>query len=127
VKRRAEEESEDAVRKERLRRHARRVRRAPVREAPLLGGLMAREAGEVGGASAARGEFGGETLVRAWAGGLREKGRVKLWPGRDDAAGMVSAMWIGGSDERSALGVAYGVTDGGHFAGSYIPRDGDDK
>lgn len=105
----------------RLRRHARRVRPAPVRAAPLLGGLLAREAGEVGGVSS-----GGETLVRAWAGGLRAKGMLRLQP-ENIAGGTVSSMWIGPSDERSGLGVAYGIVDGMYFAGSYIPRDGDDE
>ncbi|KAK4240278.1 hypothetical protein C8A03DRAFT_31580 [Achaetomium macrosporum] len=122
VKRRAIEEKEDAQRREKLQRQANSVKRTPVRKVPLMGGLLAREIGEVGGSTVP----GAETLGRAWAGGLRAKGGVKLWPQYPDNCGMVSSMWVGGSDELE-LGIVYGALNEGLWAGAYIPRDADDK
>lgn len=122
VKRRAVEEREGERKRERLRKEAAcRVKRARVRGVPLMGGLLGREV--EGRGVGGRGEEG--VLTRAWVGGLKEKGVVELFPGNE--RGDVSAMWVGGSDERSGLGVVHALLNGSYWAASYIPRDGDDR
>jgi hypothetical protein len=119
VKRRALEEKEQAERQERMRREALTVKRARALQAPLLGGLLMREAGVTG-----RGGDAvpiGETMGKVFAGGLRAKGGVNLWPPAGSAA--MSSMWVGGGDERRGLGVAYAVFNERLLASSYIPRD----
>ncbi|KAK4038935.1 hypothetical protein C8A01DRAFT_17014 [Parachaetomium inaequale] len=124
VKRRAVEREEDVRKRERARSLAGRVRRARVLEGvPLMGGLLAREAGLPPPTAA------GETLARAWAERLRAKGVVKLWPWiSGDRGPPVTAMWVGPSATRSGLGVVFGTSDNvDALAGSYIPRDADDR
>ncbi|SPQ27314.1 cea93900-6b1f-4ed6-93aa-c5284ade975f [Thermothielavioides terrestris] len=119
VKRRALEEKEQAERQERMRREALRVKRARALQAPLLGGLLMREAGVIG-----RGGDAvpiGETMGRAFAGVLRAKGRVNLWSSAGTAA--MSSMWVGSGDARRGLGVAYAVLNERLLASSYVPRD----
>ncbi|KAK4156682.1 plasma membrane ATPase [Chaetomidium leptoderma] len=125
VKRRAAEEREEERKRERLGREAGRVKRARVMDVPLLGGLLARE---TGGGVVGGGRAGEMLLVRAWAGGLREKGSVDLWSSslRDDRHA-ISSMWVGGSDEPGELGVAFAVLDGSSTLGSYVPRDAEDR
>ncbi|GAB1313003.1 hypothetical protein MFIFM68171_03213 [Madurella fahalii] len=119
VKRRTVEEKKDAARQERLRRNQRRVKRAPVWRAPLLGAMLAREAGiELGGT---------EAPVKAWAGGLRHKGGWRPWPELRDTDETVSALWIGGGNGRSGIGVAYAGADHTGLSCSYVPRDRDDR
>lgn len=127
MRQRTAAEKEDAARREQLRRHAQRVKRAPVAEAPLLGGLLASEVDGTAGPPARGAPRRGEAVVRAWAGGLKGKGVVKLWPSVADDEGQLTALWVGGSDERTGLGVAYGVLSGSHLAYSYVPRDADDQ
>ncbi|KAH6622867.1 hypothetical protein F5144DRAFT_656663 [Chaetomium tenue] len=119
VKRRAVEAKEDKARRERRRREKGRVRRARVlslREGPLVGGLLGREA--VGGLVT-----GGEVVARAWAAGLKAKGSLSWLAPRE---GVVSAMWIRGSDVRSEMGLAYAVVNGAGPVAAYLPRDADD-
>ncbi|KXX75999.1 WD repeat-containing protein 21 [Madurella mycetomatis] len=119
VKRRISEEEKDAARQERLRRNRWRVKRATVWRAPLLGAMLAREAGiELGDA---------EAPVRAWTEGLGHRGDWRPWPELGDTDGTVSAMWIGGGDERSGIGVAYAGANRTGLSCSYIPRDQDDQ
>ncbi|KAL2160229.1 hypothetical protein VTH06DRAFT_1402 [Thermothelomyces fergusii] len=124
VKRRAAEQAEEEERRARLRRDARRVTRARVAAVPLMGGLLAREAGMSpwGGGGGA----GDEPVARAWAAGLAEKGEVRLWP---SAGGTVSAMWVGccGGGEDDGLGVVCAAADGLWPSSSFIPRDADDR
>jgi hypothetical protein len=122
VKRRAIEEKEDAQRREKLQRQAKKVKRARVRDVALMGGLLAREIGEVGCGVLP----GAENLGRAWTAGLRAKGGVKLWPDYPDNCGMISSMWVGSSSEPG-LGIVYGALNEGLWAGAYIPRDAEDK
>lgn len=87
--------------------------------APLLGAMLAREAGiELGEADAP---------VRAWAEGLGHRGDWRPWPELGDTDEIVSAMWIGGGDERSGIGVAYAGANRTGLSCSYIPRDQDDR
>jgi hypothetical protein len=123
VKRRAVEAKEEAKKRERLRRAKGRVKRAPVRDVPLLGGLLAREAGEVGRGTAAR--SAGEEVVRAWTGALKEKGTVNHWPEALEGECTVHSLWVGGNDERG-LGIMWMAGDGGCMAVSHVPRDADD-
>ena len=94
----------------------------------LMGGLLAREIGVMNGlggrsGGGGLGVDGGEVVARAWAGGLKGKGSMGRlqWPGN-----AISAMWVGGSDVKSGLGLAYAVVDGACPAASYIPRDAED-
>ncbi|KAH6621310.1 hypothetical protein B0J18DRAFT_457848 [Chaetomium sp. MPI-SDFR-AT-0129] len=140
----ATQEAEDRHR-EQVKRETDQVVRAPVMRAPLMGGLVAREAGvsELGSAGGrgdfyhgpgGGGDYGGDALMRAWVGGLRDKGGVELWgngpggtgPGTGNVRGKVSAMWVGGNEVRSGLGVVYGALGGGLLTAGYVPRDGED-
>ncbi|KAK4146528.1 WD repeat-containing protein 21 [Dichotomopilus funicola] len=113
VKRRAiaTQEAEDRHR-EQVKRETDQVVRAPVMRAPLMGGLVNREAG----------------LVSAGAGGRGTGGRGDFYHGGDHGgdAGKVSALWVGGSEVRSGLGVVYGALGGGLLTAGYVPRDGED-
>lgn len=131
------EESKRAAERRRRRRkggngevHQQQLRRARVWEAPLLGGLLMREAGVTSsppfhsssssdyscfsttgsGSDSGRGSGSWETttatttsLVGAWTAGLRDKGAVRVWSAaREGSDVMVSALWVGaGDDERS--------------------------
>ncbi|KAK4102597.1 hypothetical protein N658DRAFT_495313 [Parathielavia hyrcaniae] len=122
VKRRAVQQKDKTRRQDREKRAAGRVKRARVRGVPLLGGLLAREIGEVGAGAV---PAAGEEVVRAWAGGLKEKGSVKPWPWVDN--GTITGLWVGGSGEHTGPGVLFasGVQD--RMAASLVPRDADDS
>ena len=95
MKRRKIEETERDGERKREERVKMCVRRARVLREPLIGGFMAREF---------TGRDAMDTGLRAWTGGLKVKGGVKLWEGET----MVSGMWVGGGDDSEGLGVVYG-------------------
>ncbi|KAK0704994.1 hypothetical protein B0H67DRAFT_592888 [Lasiosphaeris hirsuta] len=117
VKRRQLEGHEALAKRERVeRRAAGRVKRARILEA-LTGGSLSREAGKLNR----------DVVVAAWADGVREKGCVNLFPGvAEGGCSCLSSMYVHGGDEKSGLGVVYGVVNDRHLWRSYIPRDDDD-
>ncbi|KAK3343780.1 hypothetical protein B0T25DRAFT_615085 [Lasiosphaeria hispida] len=118
VKRRQLEGREALAKRERVeRRAAGRVKRARVLEEALTGGFLSREAGKLSR----------EVVATLWVDGVREKGCVNLFPGVAEGGGScLSSMYVHGGDEKSGLGVVYGVVNDRHLWRSYIPRDKDD-
>lgn len=114
------------------------MKRARVAAVPLMGGLLARETG----ASPRRRDgvkvgSHDEVVARAWAGGLEEKGEVRLWPNTPGDRGMISAMWVGDGgaahdeddddNDDDGLGIVCGAADRLWPTASFIPRDADDR
>lgn len=51
-----------------------------------------------------------DTVIKSWARGLSDKGKVDLWPDliqNGIMIGTISHLWVGGSDSRTGLGVTY--------------------
>ncbi|KAL2131589.1 hypothetical protein VTI74DRAFT_4830 [Chaetomium olivicolor] len=128
VKRRAVEENVAKAKEERARREVGRVKRARILkegEVPLMGGLLAKEIGQVCGSGRALSTK--ETAGRAWAGGLKGKGEVNLCPELVRQGPMISTMWVGGAGSQDRLGLAYAVVEGRRLTVSYLPRDEEDR
>lgn len=97
MKRRLVEGKEEELKREKLARNAGRVKRATkVWDEPLMGGcFLAREAG--------RGPPGNkleDMRGEAWTMGLRDKGKVEMWPGTAEDEGSVTVMYVGGEELR---------------------------
>ncbi|ESA43640.1 hypothetical protein NCU01679 [Neurospora crassa OR74A] len=122
-KKRVEEEKE-----KRLLAFPRKLKRAKILEDPLLGGFLERETTQHRPVVHNGGDD--DTVIKSWARGLTDKGKVDLWPDliqNGIMIGTISHLWVGGSDSRTGLGVTYAAVDDDSLTSSYIPRDGADE
>ena len=101
MKRRLVETKEEELKRERLARNSGRVKRATrVWDEPLMGGyFLAREAG-----GAPRGTRLEDMRSEAWTMGLRDKGKVKVWPTIPEDEGNITLMYAGGEELRAEGG-----------------------
>ncbi|KAK1754576.1 hypothetical protein QBC47DRAFT_221195 [Echria macrotheca] len=135
VKRRRKKEADRAARRQAERRRqaafAKAVKRsAALDEPPLVGGLIRRELFGASHGLARRRECPGRgervdvpgAAAMMWAGGLKMRGSVRLWPEVSENKGAVSALWVGG-DGKSGLGVVYAARNDKVVRSSYIATD----
>ena len=106
VKRRLVETKEEELKREKLARHAGRVKRATrVWDEPLMGGcFLEREA-----RGGVRGRGLEDMRSEAWTMGLRDKGTLRIWPNLAEDKGSVTLMYVGGEEmgAEGGMGVAF--------------------
>ena len=85
-----------------------KLKRAKILGDPLLGGFLERETAQHG--PVVHNGRDDDTVIKSWARGLNDKGKVDLWPDliqNGIMIGTISHLWVGGSDPRTGLGVTY--------------------
>ncbi|KAH7133379.1 hypothetical protein B0J13DRAFT_100462 [Dactylonectria estremocensis] len=101
------------------------IRRHPMNQDAMFGGILAREFGLARVAECGRGRVeDGDVAAMAWAHGAVDKGSVPFAPSfaRGQCPNM-PCLYVNGEDTKTGLGMAYATLDEETLVASYIPTD----